>query len=99
MRILFVGDVVGKAGRTAISEHLPGMIRDWAVDLVIVNGENAAGGFGITEAIYTDLIETLEFENLVIQAVVTMESAANRTESRGAQIGRASCRERVLACV
>ena len=57
MRILFVGDVVGKAGRTAFSEHLPGMIRDWALDLVIVNGENAAGGFGITEAIYQEFID------------------------------------------
>ena len=57
MRILFVGDVVGRAGRTAISEHLPGMIRDWALDLVIVNGENSAGGFGITEAIYQEFID------------------------------------------
>ena len=57
MRILFVGDVVGRAGRTAISEHLPGMIRDWALDLVVVNGENAAGGFGITEAIYQEFID------------------------------------------
>ncbi len=57
MRILFVGDVVGRAGRTAISDHLPGMIRDWALDLVVVNGENAAGGFGITEAIYQEFID------------------------------------------
>jgi metallophosphoesterase (TIGR00282 family) len=57
LRILFVGDVVGRAGRTAISEHLPGMIRDWALDLVVVNGENAAGGFGITEAIYQEFID------------------------------------------
>ena len=57
MRILFVGDVVGRAGRTAISEHLPGMIRDWALDLVVVNGENAAGGFGITEAIYQEFLD------------------------------------------
>ena len=57
MRILFVGDVVGRAGRTAISAYLPGMIRDWALDLVIVNGENAAGGFGITEAIYQEFID------------------------------------------
>ena len=57
MRILFVGDVVGRTGRTAISEHLPGMIRDWALDLVIVNGENSAGGFGITEAIYQELLD------------------------------------------
>ena len=52
MRILFVGDVVGRSGRTAVSEHLPGLIRDWSLDLVVLNGENAAGGFGITEAIY-----------------------------------------------
>jgi 2',3'-cyclic-nucleotide 2'-phosphodiesterase len=57
LRILFVGDVVGRAGRTAVSDHLPGMIRDWALDLVVVNGENAAGGFGITEAIYQELVD------------------------------------------
>ena len=57
MRILFVGDVVGRAGRTAISDYLPGMIRDWALDLVVVNGENAAGGFGITEVIYQEFID------------------------------------------
>ena len=59
MRILFVGDVVGRTGRTAVSEYLPGMIRDWALDLVIVNGENAAGGFGITEVIYQELLDEL----------------------------------------
>lgn len=57
MRILFIGDVVGKTGRTAISEHLPGMVKDWSLDLVIINGENAAGGFGITEAIYQDFLD------------------------------------------
>lgn len=57
MRILFVGDVVGRAGRTAVSEHLSGLIRNWSLDLVVINGENAAGGFGITEAIYGELID------------------------------------------
>lgn len=57
MRILFVGDVVGRAGRSAVAENLPGMVRDWSLDLVVVNGENAAGGFGITEAIYQELID------------------------------------------
>jgi 2',3'-cyclic-nucleotide 2'-phosphodiesterase len=57
LRILFIGDVVGKTGRTAISEHLPGMVRDWSLDLVIINGENSAGGFGITEAIYQDFLD------------------------------------------
>jgi metallophosphoesterase (TIGR00282 family) len=57
MRILFVGDVVGRSGRAIVTERLPGLIRDWKLDCVIVNGENAAGGFGITEAIYSEFIE------------------------------------------
>ena len=57
MRILFIGDVVGRSGRAIVSERLPGLVRDWALDLVIVNGENAAGGFGITESIYQDFID------------------------------------------
>ena len=57
MRILFVGDVVGRSGRVAVTETLPSLIRDWKLELVVVNGENAAGGFGITEAIYHELLE------------------------------------------
>jgi metallophosphoesterase (TIGR00282 family) len=57
LRILFIGDVVGKSGRTAIAEHLPNLVRDWQLDCTIVNGENAAGGFGITEAIYHEFID------------------------------------------
>jgi 2',3'-cyclic-nucleotide 2'-phosphodiesterase len=57
LRILFVGDVLGRSGREAISEHLRGLIRDWSLDFVVVNGENAAGGFGITETIYRELID------------------------------------------
>ncbi len=57
MRILFVGDVVGRSGRTIVYERLPGIVRDWKLDLVVVNGENAAGGFGITESIYRELLD------------------------------------------
>lgn len=57
MRLLFLGDMVGRSGRTAVWNRLPGLIRDYKLDFVIVNGENAAGGFGITEAIF---LETLE---------------------------------------
>jgi metallophosphoesterase (TIGR00282 family) len=57
LRILFIGDVVGRTGRDAIFEHLPTAIADWKIDLAVVNGENAAGGFGITEAIYNDFID------------------------------------------
>ena len=57
MRILFIGDVVGRSGRNAVIERLPGLISKWKLDLVVVNGENAAGGFGITEKIYDELID------------------------------------------
>src|ERR671920_303399 len=57
MRILFVGDVVGRSGRAIVTERLPGLVSEWKLDLVIVNGENSAGGFGITETIYNDLID------------------------------------------
>ena len=57
MRILFIGDVVGRSGRTIVAERLPGLVTDWKLDLVVVNGENAAGGFGITEPIYNELID------------------------------------------
>ncbi len=57
MRILFLGDMVGKTGRTAVYENLPQIKKRLATDLVIVNGENAASGFGITRKI---LHETLD---------------------------------------
>src|SRR4051794_41909196 len=57
MRLLFVGDVGGRSGRTAVTERLPDVKRDWKLDCVIVNGENAAGGFGITQPIYNELID------------------------------------------
>jgi metallophosphoesterase (TIGR00282 family) len=57
MRILFIGDIVGRAGRAVVTDRLPGLIRDWKLDLVVINGENAAGGFGITESIYQELID------------------------------------------
>ncbi len=57
MRLLFLGDMVGRTGRTAVWEQLPGLRKDLALDFVVVNGENAAGGFGITRSI---LHQTLE---------------------------------------
>ena len=57
MRLLFLGDIVGRMGRNAIIETLPGLIQRYALDFVIINGENSAGGFGITEAILNDLLD------------------------------------------
>ncbi len=57
MRILFLGDVVGRSGRIALCRELPRLMDRYATDFVIVNGENAAGGFGITEAICQDFLD------------------------------------------
>ena len=57
MRILFIGDVVGRSGRKIVYDRLPGLIAEWKLDLVVVNGENSAGGFGITEVIYNELLD------------------------------------------
>jgi len=48
LKILFIGDIVGRAGRRAVREILPGLIREEGIDFVVANGENAAGGIGIT---------------------------------------------------
>jgi len=57
MRLLFLGDIVGRTGRNAVTEQLPGLRERYKLDLVIINGENSAGGFGITETILNDLID------------------------------------------
>ncbi|RKT30766.1 hypothetical protein BXY70_2759 [Roseovarius halotolerans] len=48
MRILFLGDVVGRAGRSAVADTLPRLREEWRLDFVVVNGENASGGMGLT---------------------------------------------------
>ncbi len=57
MNILFVGDVFGSPGRHIVREHLPHVLETHAVDLLVINGENAAGGFGITPSIAEDLFD------------------------------------------
>jgi metallophosphoesterase (TIGR00282 family) len=57
MRLLFIGDIVGRAGRKVVAELLPGLRERWALDCVVINAENSAGGFGITEAILEDLLD------------------------------------------
>lgn len=57
MRVLFIGDVVGKPGRKALKMWLPELRVRYAPDLVIANGENAAGGFGLTKDVYHELLD------------------------------------------
>ena len=57
MRILFIGDIMGRSGREALEKYLPGLKRDLNVDVAIINGENAAHGRGITEKFCKDFYE------------------------------------------
>jgi 2',3'-cyclic-nucleotide 2'-phosphodiesterase len=56
VNILFVGDIVGKPGRRILAQMLPDLRREHAVDLVIANGENSAGGFGITRETFEAIL-------------------------------------------
>jgi hypothetical protein len=57
MRILFIGDIFGRPGRTIVKDRLPGVVRDQGIDLIVANGENSAAGFGITPALAEELFE------------------------------------------
>src|SRR3954453_21047922 len=56
MRLLFLGDIVGRPGRKAVTERLPGLRERWLLDCGGINGENGAGGCGITEAICDEVL-------------------------------------------
>lgn len=58
MNILFIGDIVGRPGRQAVKKVLPGLKEQLGLDLVIANGENLAGGLGITYETYREMIDT-----------------------------------------
>ena len=58
MRILFIGDIFAKVGRDLVKRAVPALVRASAIDLVIANGENSAGGFGITREISKELFDT-----------------------------------------
>ena len=57
IRVLFVGDVMGSAGRRALHRELDGLVDRERIDFVVVNIENSAGGFGITAAVLEELEE------------------------------------------
>jgi len=57
MKILFIGDIVGNPGREAVKKLLPGLIKEYHLDFVAVNAENAAGGSGITRRVADELFD------------------------------------------
>jgi calcineurin-like phosphoesterase len=56
MKVLFIGDIVGKPGRKALKQGLPDLVNKFKVDFVIANVENAAGGFGITKSVGEEIL-------------------------------------------
>jgi len=56
LNVLFIGDIIGNPGRTAVKALLPGIIAKKNIDFVIANGENSAGGNGVTRDVYDELI-------------------------------------------
>src|SRR5213075_943423 len=55
MKVLFCGDIVGRSGREAVVKNVPRLRQELGLDFVVVNGENAAAGFGITAKICSEL--------------------------------------------
>lgn len=58
IKLLFLGDVVGDKGRECLKHLLPGLIREKGISYVVANGENAAGGSGITQKVATELYDS-----------------------------------------
>ncbi|RMA93194.1 TIGR00282 family metallophosphoesterase [Hydrogenothermus marinus] len=57
MRFLLIGDIIGRTGRNALKHFLPSVIEEYKIDFIVANAENSAGGFGITEKVYNQLIQ------------------------------------------
>ena len=74
MRILFLGDVIGKPGRDVLAKELPALRTSLKLDLVIANGENAAGGFGLTRGVAE------EFFGLGVDVITTGNHWADQRE-------------------
>jgi 2',3'-cyclic-nucleotide 2'-phosphodiesterase len=58
LKILAIGDIIGKPGRRAVQQFLPGLINEYGIDFVIANGENSAHGIGITVVTARELVDT-----------------------------------------
>ncbi|HUJ03130.1 MAG TPA: YmdB family metallophosphoesterase, partial [Rhizomicrobium sp.] len=55
MRLLFIGDIVGRAGRDVVAAELPRLKDLLRLDFIVVNGENLAGGFGVTRSVANEM--------------------------------------------
>jgi hypothetical protein len=88
MNLLFIGDIFGKPGRRAVTEMLPALRRELAVDFCVANAENAASGAGITPEIAAELLEA--------GADVETTPSTARRGSRSSTTRSASCAPRTI---
>jgi 2',3'-cyclic-nucleotide 2'-phosphodiesterase len=77
MRVLFLGDIVGRTGRQVLARQLPTLAEEFRPDAVVVNGENAAGGFGLTAKIVQELA------GLGVHAITTGNHVWDKREAHG----------------
>ncbi|MBP9706920.1 MAG: YmdB family metallophosphoesterase [Oligoflexales bacterium] len=77
MRFLIIGDVMGRVGRKCLQDYLPHARKQYSPDAVIINGENSAGGFGITESVYQ------EFVDLGVDAITSGNHWSDKKEILG----------------
>ena len=86
MNFLFLGDIVGRSGRDIVLSELPKIKANEEIDFVIVNGENAAGGYGITKKICDELfsvgVDAITSGNHICCLLYTSPSPRDRTRSR-----------------
>ncbi len=95
MRILFVGDVVGSPGRGMIQQYVPALKKKYTPTVTIINGENAAGGRGITEKIYRNFFRmrstsgyqitlgiTVKYLNLLMMQNILQDQLTSQKELR-----------------
>jgi len=86
MRILFLGDVMGRSGRKAVAERLPALRRDWGLDFVVVNGENATSGAGLSP----------EHAQLLFEAGADCVTLGDHAFDQKAMIARIEAEPRIL---
>ena len=82
IRLLFIGDIVGRSGRAVVLEQVPILRARWGLDFVVVNGENAAAGFGLTENLFE------EFLSVGVDAVTLGNHAFDQREALVFMAGR-----------
>jgi len=77
MKVLYIGDIMGEPGRRAVSRAMPRLVAQHQIDIVIGNGENAAGGFGITPELAEELFD------VGLSAITTGNHAWDKKEAVG----------------